>query len=166
MQPAFADDATPIDFWVVLPRPSRASALLPTDGFPTIRRVSRARSPANPAMGFVGFSRVCRMPFQGHVIVCACARHRARTQLNRNSPQPYLSLAAIRSWVLRRLKQWTCARAHSEILAMSFEQQRRHPCRRRPFSVFGRFAPSHSERSRSSHYRYWGRASVSERLPV
>jgi hypothetical protein len=36
---------------------------------------------------------------------------------------------------------------------LRIELQRRHPCRRRPFSVFRRFAPSHSERSRSSHCR-------------
>lgn len=143
---------------------TRAMRVVWADRFQSIRaeRVGCAHSPILP-WAFRVFSRACRMPFQRHV--CAPARSSARA--DRNSPQPYLSWAAIRSWVFRRLMQWTCARAHSvQSSHWVIEQQRRHPCRRRPFSVFGRFAPSHSERSRSSHSRLWGRASVSERLPV
>jgi hypothetical protein len=140
MRPAFANGATPTDFWVVLPRPSRA--------------------------GFVVFSRACRMPFQRHVIVCSRARHRARSRTAIRRSLTFRWLPSAHGF-FGQLMQWTCARAHSKRVSQSsIEQQRRHPCRRRPFSVFGRFAPSRSERSRSSHSRSWGRASVSERLPV
>ena len=121
---------------------------------------------ANPAMGFLGL-------LSGVSDAVSAARHFVLTR----SPSSTRSQTAIRRsltfrWLpsargfFGRLMQWMCTRAHSQRLTMSIEQQRRHPCRRRPFSVFGRFAPSRSERSRSSHSRLWGRASVSERLPV
>jgi len=69
--------ATPTGFWVVLPPPSRASALASTDrNYATIRRVCRARQSCHgllwSSLGRVG----CR--FSG-TSLCARARHRARS---------------------------------------------------------------------------------------
>jgi len=143
--------ATPTGFWVVLPRPSRACAdarhhpaALAMDA-PV--RVSRASAHANPAMGF------CWLLSGVSDAVSAARAFAPRSSSNRGTPPiaaavPFAGLPSARGFCGELLQD---VRSGSRLL--SIEQQRRHPCRRRPFSVFGRFAPSGSERSRSSHCR-------------
>jgi hypothetical protein len=152
MRPAFATHAPPTGFWVVLPRPSRACAFVHARPFRRLsqwmpRCVYRARAHANPAMGF---SVLLSGVLDAVSAARAFAHARHRTQAHRQSPQPYLSLGChpLVGFLANCCR--TCARAP---VFSRIELQRRHPCRRRPFSVFGRFAPSHSERSRSSHCR-------------
>jgi hypothetical protein len=135
----------------------------------TIRRLSqwmprcvcRARVRARQSchgLLLASFGRVgCR--FSG-TCVCPCSSSNTGTPPIA-AAVPFAGLPSARGFCGELLQDVRSGSRH-----LSIELQRRHPCRRRPFSVFGRFAPSHSERSRSSHCRYWGRASVSERLPV
>jgi len=92
MRPAVRD-ATPTGFWVVLPPPSRARACLP-DRYQTIRPLGRACQSCHglfrASLGRVG----CR--FSGTRLSWHSPSNAA---LYRNSPQPILSWAAIRSWV-------------------------------------------------------------------
>jgi len=110
-------------------------------------RVSRASAHANPAMGF------CWL-LSGVSDAVSAARAFARcSSSNRGTPPiaaavPFAGLPSARGFSGELLQD---VRSGSSLL--SIELQRRHPCRRRPFSVFGRFAPSSSERSRSSHCR-------------
>jgi len=157
--------ATPTGFWVVLPRPSRACAdarhhpaALAMDA-PV--RVSRARL-RTPILPWA----FCWLLSGVSDAVSAARAFAPRSSSNRGTPPiaaavPFAGLPSARGFSGELLQD---VRSGSRLL--SIEQQRRHPCRRRPFSVFGRFAPSRSKRSRSSHNRSWGRASVSERLPV
>jgi hypothetical protein len=155
--------ATPTDFWVLLPRPSRAGAIT----------LNACELLSQPAASLARARQSCHGLFGSSLGRVGCrfsgtsgTRLVVERVIDHRSPQPYLSWAAIRSWVLQTTDAMDVRSGSLRELAMSFEQQRRHPCRRWPFSVLGRFAPSHSERSRSSHNRSWGRASVSERLPV
>jgi len=126
MRPAFATRATPTGFWVVLPRSSRAvrsRALvhnvvrpLSRTAASVVRSCVRVHT-ANPAMGLGVFSRACRMPFRRHVV--GSARRRARTRPQFAAAVPF-ALAAIRSWVFRRLMQWTCARELTQSFCNEF----------------------------------------------
>jgi len=67
-----------------------------------MQRSAESVAPANPAMGFCGLlSGVSDAVSAARLCVRALAIEREAR--NRNSPQPYLSWAAIRSWVFRRL---------------------------------------------------------------
>jgi len=149
-----ANDQT--GFWVMLPRTSRA------DDRSKIERCA----PANPAMGFFELLSGVSDAFSEHASVTA-ARHRAVVE-RRQSPQPCLSLAAIRSWVSRRPIQEVRSRSATKLFGFKSQSSNglRHPCRRRPFSVFGRFAPGQSEQLSKQSQPFRGRASVSDQLPV
>jgi hypothetical protein len=122
----------------------------------TIRRLSqwmprcvcRARVCARQSchgLLLASFGRVgCR--FSG-TCVCPCSSSNTGTPPIA-AAVPFAGLPSARGFCGELLQD---VRSGSRLL--SIELQRRHPCRRRPFSVFGRFAPSHSERSRSSHCR-------------
>jgi len=133
----------PTGFWVVCrgqAEPTRAGQRAPSCA-------------ANPAMGFECFSQACQMLFRSTPVRPFVERLRTANRCG-----PSFLWAAIRSWVSRATDPGKCSLARSDpadcsgCVPVRTGINRESNCggdilsRRRPFSVFGRFAPSRSER--------------------
>jgi len=132
----------PTGFWVIY----RGQAEPPVSG---------ETVPANPAMGFAGLLSGVSGAFSQHA---AALLRRARVVCAvRSSPRPSfrgppsargfcarLISGDVHSFDPRRVPR--AQGVPGTGTRSCIEVRRRHPCRRRPFSVFGRSAPSRSDR--------------------